>query len=103
MASVDDRRIAAGLFFLAFVTYAYFFNGGGWNQNAHFDLTRAVVEHCSIRIDPYESNTGDKSYGRQSYLFANKPPGASSSARFRTRRCMRSSARCTCASRAGWR
>ncbi len=72
-----DRRIAAGLFLLVFVTYAFFFNGGGWNQNAHFDLTRAVVEHRSIRLDAYASNTGDTSLGRRGHIFANKPPGAS--------------------------
>ncbi|HEV2721535.1 MAG TPA: hypothetical protein VG323_16050 [Thermoanaerobaculia bacterium] len=72
-----DRRIAAGLFLLVFVTYAFFFNGGGWNQNAHFDLTRAVVELRSIRIDTYDSNTGDISLGRRGHIFANKPPGAS--------------------------
>jgi len=73
----EDGRFAAAIFLLAFVSYAYFFNGGGWNQNAHFDLTRATVEHRSIRIDDYKGNTGDTSRGRDGHIFANKPPGAS--------------------------
>ena len=72
-----DRRMAAALFLLVFVAYAFFFNGGGWNQNAHFDLTRAIVELRSVRLDTYDSNTGDTSLGRRGHLFANKPPGSS--------------------------
>src|SRR6185436_720247 len=49
VAGSGRRAGDAWLFFLVFVTYAYFFNGGGWNQNAHFDLTRAIVEQRSIR------------------------------------------------------
>ena len=75
--AAQDDRIAAGLFLLTFVTYAFFFNGGGWNQNATFDLTRAIVEERSIIIDTYHDNTGDKSFGRHNHLYANKAPGMS--------------------------
>src|SRR5437764_258172 len=59
----DDthRRLAIGLFVLTFVSYAYFFGGGGWNQNANFDLTRALVERHTFAIDAYAHNTGDVS------------------------------------------
>jgi hypothetical protein len=52
----------------------YFFTGGGWNQASHFDLTRAMVERRTIRIDEYHENTGDKSYF-QGHYYCNKAPG----------------------------
>ncbi|MEO8378523.1 MAG: hypothetical protein ABI779_02545 [Acidobacteriota bacterium] len=76
----SDRRIAAGLFLLTFVTYAYFFNGGGWNQNAQFDLARALVERQTLHIDGYRVNTGDISWSPVSgqwHAYINKPPGVS--------------------------
>jgi hypothetical protein len=71
-----DRRIAVGLFLLAFVAYAYFAGGGGWNQNAQLALTRAIVEQRTFAIDSWRGTTGDISeYGGHTY--ANKPPGLS--------------------------
>jgi len=75
-----DRRIAVGLFIAAFVTFAWFFSGGGWNQNAHFDMTRAIVERQTFHIDGYRVNTGDLAWSNTSgewHAYANKPPGAS--------------------------
>jgi len=74
----SDRRIAAGLFVLTFVTYAWFFNGGGWNQNSYLDLVRSIVERRAVNIDPYHGNTGDVSWSRSSgdwHVYINKPPG----------------------------
>lgn len=71
-----DRRIATGLFVLTFVAYGYFFGGGGWNQNAQFDLTRAIVERHTFAIDAYCSNTGDISV-HAGHCYANKAPGLS--------------------------
>jgi hypothetical protein len=68
------------VFLLAFVTYAWFFSGGGWNQNAHFDLTRALVERQTLHIDGYRVNTGDISWSAVSgewHAYINKPPGIS--------------------------
>lgn len=74
--STADRRTAVGLFFLTFVAYASFFGGAGWNQNANFDLTRAIVERGTIAIDAYAGNTGDVSrYG--GHVYSNKAPGLS--------------------------
>ncbi|HEV2719412.1 MAG TPA: hypothetical protein VG323_05305, partial [Thermoanaerobaculia bacterium] len=61
------------LFLVAFATYAYFYAGGGWNQNAAFDLTRAGVERHTFAIDAYAGNTGDVSYAN-GHVYANKPP-----------------------------
>jgi hypothetical protein len=47
------RRIEIVLFAFAFAAYAYFHQGGGWNQNARFALTRALVESRQPWIDDY--------------------------------------------------
>jgi hypothetical protein len=47
------RRIELLLFALAWVSYAYFHQGGGWNQNGRFALTRALVEEQKPWIDDY--------------------------------------------------
>ena len=75
-----DRRLAVGIFIVAFVTFAYFFGGGGWNQNAQWDLTRAIVERQTFQIDEFRSNTGDISWSNAHgpwHAYANKPPGVS--------------------------
>jgi len=64
------------LFLGLFLTYAYFFQGGGWNQNARFDQTRAIVEKGTFAIDDYVSNTGDwTKFGE--HFYPNKPLGCS--------------------------
>jgi hypothetical protein len=74
------------LFVFFFVTYGYFFQGGGWNQNSRLCMTRAVVEKGTFIIDhfkedslnpPFEFiNTGDWSYYKGHY-YSSKPPGLS--------------------------
>lgn len=71
--SLDDRRIAAWLAILTFAAYAYCFAGGGWNQNAQWDLTRAIVERHTFAIDGYAGNSGDVSYSN-GHVYANKAP-----------------------------
>ena len=62
--------IAFGLF----VSYAWFYQAGGWNQNSRFDLVRAVVEQGTLRIDSYETNTGDKARF-DGHTYSDKAPG----------------------------
>lgn len=38
---------------LLFAVYAWFHQGGGWNQNARFDQVRAVVEEGVLHVDDY--------------------------------------------------
>ncbi|HZN56321.1 MAG TPA: hypothetical protein VFB67_13465 [Candidatus Polarisedimenticolaceae bacterium] len=47
------RRIEVLLFALAWLSYASFHQGGGWNQNGRFALTRALVESRRPWIDDY--------------------------------------------------
>jgi hypothetical protein len=56
------------------ISYAYFYEGGGWNQNSRFDLVRAVVEQETLRIDDYQENTGDKAFANGHY-YSDKAPG----------------------------
>lgn len=74
--SRDDRQIAEWLFLLAFVVYAYFYAGAGWNQNSQFDLTRAIVERHTFAIDAYAGNTGDIAR-HADHIYTNKSPGLS--------------------------
>jgi hypothetical protein len=64
------------VFGVLFVSYAYFFQGGGWNANSRFDLTRALVTNGSIAIDPFVENTGDWAK-HDGHFYTNKAPGFS--------------------------
>jgi hypothetical protein len=69
---MKSTRLA--LFVLLFVSYAYFYQAGGWNQNSRFDLVRAITNEHSLRIDPFEANTGDKAVFAGHY-YSDKAPG----------------------------
>lgn len=71
-----ERRVAATIFALLLAASAFFFGGSGFNQNSTFDLTRALVEQHSIRIDTFASNTRDVSTSG-GHLYVNKAPGLS--------------------------
>jgi hypothetical protein len=49
------------LFAIVLFTFAYFHQGGGWNQNARFALVRAIVEEGTFSIDSYLIYAGKKS------------------------------------------
>ena len=73
---MPSARRAVILASALFLSYAYFYEGGGWNQNTRFDLVRAVVEDRTVRIDLYHENTGDKSR-LGTHFYMDKAPGAS--------------------------
>lgn len=58
------------------ISSLYFVQGGGWNQNSRYDLTRALVEDGSLRIDRFAHNTRDKSV-RDGHFYSDKAPGLS--------------------------
>ena len=72
------------LFVLFFLSYGYFFQGGGWNQNARICLTRAIIHYGSFQIDHFKEdskemefvNTGDWAFCNGHY-YCNKSPGLS--------------------------
>jgi hypothetical protein len=72
----SSRRRAIILTLAIFFSFAYFYEGGGWNQNTRFDLVRAIVENGTVRIDLYHENTGDKAHVG-THFYMDKAPGAS--------------------------
>jgi hypothetical protein len=73
------------LFFsLFFVSYGYFFQGGGWNQNIRICLTRAIIHHGTFTVDRFKEdskemefvNAGDWAFYNGHY-YSNKSPGLS--------------------------
>lgn len=60
---------------LALATYGYFQPPPMWNENSRFDLTRAIVERQTFRIDAYYWNTGDKALNA-GHVYSDKAPGA---------------------------
>lgn len=48
-----SRRVRWLLFAIAFVSFAFFNQGGGWNQNSRFAMVRAVAEQQELWIDSY--------------------------------------------------
>ncbi|HKN32973.1 MAG TPA: hypothetical protein VJX16_06975 [Terriglobales bacterium] len=59
---------------VVFISYAYFYQAGGWNQNSRFDLVRAMLDQHTLRIDSYHSNTEDKALF-QGHYYSDKAPG----------------------------
>ncbi len=50
---MPTRRLQSLLFALSFITFAWFHQGGGWNQNARFAEVRAIVEQGRLAINDY--------------------------------------------------
>ena len=79
---ITVRKYYILLFALFFVSYAYFFQGGGWNQNSKICLTRSIIHHGSFTIDSCRedtpemifANTGDYAFYNGHY-YSNKSPG----------------------------
>jgi len=69
-----DRLAAASVFAALLFSYAWFFGGSGFNQNATFDLTRALVEQQRLDIGAYAANTADISL-HDGRVYSNKAPG----------------------------
>src|SRR5262252_3392893 len=76
MPRMPSAGRAAILATALFISFAYFYEGGGWHQNTRFDLVRAIVENGTVRIDLYHENTGDKAHVGVHY-FMDKAPGGS--------------------------
>lgn len=72
--SPSDRKAAFLLGVVTFLSFIYFYEGGGWNQNSRFDLLRAMVERHTLQIDAYHENTQDKAHFNGHY-YSDKAPG----------------------------
>jgi hypothetical protein len=80
----DMKRCYILLFILFFVSYGYFFQGGGWNQNGRIYLTQAIINYGTFTIDEFKedspemefANSGDWAFYNGHY-YCNKSPGLS--------------------------
>jgi hypothetical protein len=79
-----NRNLYFMLFTLFFISYGYFFQGGGWNQNIRICLTRAIIHQRTFIVDDYKEdseemefvNTGDWAF-YDGHFYSNKSPGLS--------------------------
>ena len=76
MTPPSNRRLYWILGLGLFVSYAYFYQAGGWNQNSRFALVRAITERHTLAIDTFHESTGDRAVWRGHY-YSDKAPGAS--------------------------
>jgi len=57
-----------------FLACGYFFQGGGWNQNAHFVTTIALVDEGTVYLDTWRGSSGDIANAGE-HIVANKAIG----------------------------
>jgi hypothetical protein len=60
MRRADRRSFAIAYAAWLFGLFAFFIPPATWNPVSRFNLTRAVVENGSLRIDPFVAATGDR-------------------------------------------
>jgi hypothetical protein len=70
-----QMRMAGVMSIALFLSYAYFYPAGGWNQNSRFAMIRAVLERHTLQIDAYQLHTGDRALFEGHY-YTDKAPGA---------------------------
>ena len=75
-AGLARRRSAWVVGSALFISYAYFYQAGGWNQNSRFALVRAILERHTLQIDAYSLHTGDRALWQDHY-YSDKAPGVS--------------------------
>jgi hypothetical protein len=71
-----SRSFYVFLFLLFFISYAYFYNGSGWNQEARFAQMRSIVHEGTLSIDSFAETTKDIAVYKNR-IYPNKPPGSS--------------------------
>jgi hypothetical protein len=72
----DGSHVGRVVFVLLFASYAYFYQGGGWNQNSRFALVRGITSRHTLRIDAFADCTRDRSVFGGHY-YSDKAPGLS--------------------------
>jgi hypothetical protein len=73
---MSTKRPAVVLGAILLISYAYFYQAGGWNQNSRFALVRAILERHTVQIDAYAAHSGDRALW-QGHYYSDKAPGAS--------------------------
>ena len=70
-----ERKVELLLFLLLFFSFAYFYQGGGANQNARLNQIRSIVELHQLNLGPFAGSHDIVQVGRKTY--PNKAPGTS--------------------------
>ncbi len=65
---MPSRRLQFLFFIASFLTFAWFHQGGGWNQNARFAEVRAIVEKGTFAVDDFLVYLRDPKYPDSSVL-----------------------------------
>lgn len=74
-SSRAEKRLEITLFLVLFLSFAYFYQGGGANQNARLDQIRSIVELGQLNLKPF---TGTHDIVRvKNKTYPNKAPGIS--------------------------
>ena len=73
---MTETRARVIVAIVLFISYAYFYQAGGWNQNSRFALVRAILERHTLQIDAYAAHTGDIAL-KDGHYYSDKAPGAS--------------------------
>jgi hypothetical protein len=71
---MPHRRVEIAIALTLFAAYAWFWQGGGWNQNSRFDQVRALAETGSYAIDDYLVYGAD--HGADGAVALRRFPGA---------------------------
>ncbi len=71
---MSDRRMAKVLAAVIALSYAYFFQGGGYNQNTRLDVVYAILHSQTLQIDDVHDNTEDKALFN-GHHYCDKAPG----------------------------
>ena len=74
MRRADRRAFRLAYIAWIFGIFAYFLPAATWNPVSRFNLTRAIVEHGTIRVDPYVTSTGDRAKVGE-HWYSDKAPG----------------------------
>jgi hypothetical protein len=68
------RTVDFTIFIAVFVTYAYFYQGGGQNESARFDAIRALLDEDHLAIDSFAKNSSDIIFVH-GHAYSGKAPG----------------------------
>jgi hypothetical protein len=73
MRRADRRAFTIAYAAWLFGILAFFIPAATWNPVSRFNLTRALVERSSLRVDPYVESTGDRALVN-GHWYSDKPP-----------------------------
>jgi hypothetical protein len=66
-------RLRLGFAAWLFGVFCYFLPAATWSPVSRFDLTRAIVEQHTLRIDAFADNTGDRAF-KDGHWYSDKAP-----------------------------